>query len=65
MVVPPIAVALIGRRTVCRVSIQTTTAIRIRFAVDEAVIRSNNERHRLYAAVDPETNEFLHFSFSD
>ena len=29
-------------------------------AVDETVIRINNERHWLYAAVDPETNEFLH-----
>jgi len=29
-------------------------------AVDETVIRINDERHWLYAAVDPETNEFLH-----
>jgi transposase-like protein len=28
-------------------------------AVDETVIRINDERHRLYAAVDPQTNEFL------
>ena len=29
-------------------------------AVDETVIRLNGERHWLYAAVDPETNDFLH-----
>jgi len=29
-------------------------------AVDEAVIRLNNENYWLYAAVDPETNELLH-----
>ena len=29
-------------------------------AVDETVIQVNDERHWLYAAVDPETNEFLH-----
>ena len=29
-------------------------------AVDETVIRINDERHWLYAAVDPETNESLH-----
>jgi len=29
-------------------------------AVDETVIRVNDERHWLYAAVDPATNEFLH-----
>lgn len=29
-------------------------------AVDETVIRINDERHWLYAAVDPQTNEFLH-----
>lgn len=29
-------------------------------ALDETVIRINDERHWLYAAVDPETNEFLH-----
>jgi len=29
-------------------------------AVDETVIQINNERHWLYAAVDPQTNEFLH-----
>ena len=29
-------------------------------AVAETVIRVNDERHWLYAAVDPETNEFLH-----
>jgi putative transposase len=32
-------------------------------AVDETVIQVNNERHWLYAAVDPETNEFLHVRF--
>jgi len=30
-------------------------------AVDETVIRINDERRCLYSAVDPETNEFLHF----
>jgi transposase-like protein len=29
-------------------------------AVDETVIQLNDERHWLYAAVDPETNQFLH-----
>jgi transposase-like protein len=29
-------------------------------AVDETVIQLNNQRFWLYAAVDPETNEFLH-----
>jgi transposase-like protein len=29
-------------------------------AVDETVIQLGDERHWLYAAVDPETNEFLH-----
>ena len=29
-------------------------------AVDETVIQLNDERHWLYAAVDPATNEFLH-----
>ena len=29
-------------------------------AVDETVIQLNNQRYWLYAAVDPETNEFLH-----
>ncbi|WP_433634822.1 IS6 family transposase [Halomicrococcus sp. NG-SE-24] len=29
-------------------------------AVDETVIRLNNQRYWLYAAVDPATNEFLH-----
>ena len=29
-------------------------------AVDETVIQANDERRWLYAAVDPETNEFLH-----
>jgi putative transposase len=29
-------------------------------AVDETVIQLNNERYGLYAAVDPETTEFLH-----
>jgi putative transposase len=29
-------------------------------AVDETVIRINDERHWLYAAVDPKTNKFLH-----
>ena len=29
-------------------------------AVDETVIQVNDERHWLYAAVDPETDEFLH-----
>ncbi|MXR40775.1 IS6 family transposase [Halobaculum sp. WSA2] len=29
-------------------------------AVDETVIQINDERHWLYAAVDPGTNEFLH-----
>jgi len=29
-------------------------------AVDETVIRINGERHWLYAAVDPDTNKFLH-----
>jgi len=29
-------------------------------AVDETVIQLNDERHWLYAAVNPETNEFLH-----
>jgi putative transposase len=29
-------------------------------AIDETVIQLNNERFWLYAAVDPETNEFLH-----
>ncbi|WP_255152638.1 IS6 family transposase [Halorarius halobius] len=29
-------------------------------ALDETVIRINDERHWLYAAVDPQTNEFLH-----
>ncbi|QSG16297.1 Transposase (plasmid) [Halapricum desulfuricans] len=29
-------------------------------AVDETVIRLNDERYWLYAAVDPETNELLH-----
>jgi len=31
-------------------------------AVDEAVIRLNDELYWLYAAVDPETNELLHTS---
>jgi len=30
-------------------------------AVDETVIRITDERHWLYAAVHPETNEYLHF----
>jgi putative transposase len=30
-------------------------------AVDETVIRVNGQRHWLYAAVDPDTNQFLHF----
>jgi len=29
-------------------------------ALDETVIQINNERHWLYAAVDPQTNQFLH-----
>jgi transposase-like protein len=29
-------------------------------ALDETVIQLNDERHWLYAAVDPETNKFLH-----
>jgi putative transposase len=29
-------------------------------AVDETVIRGNDERHWLYAAVDPATNDILH-----
>ena len=29
-------------------------------ALDETVIQLNDERHWLYAAVDPETNQFLH-----
>jgi putative transposase len=29
-------------------------------AVEETVIQRNDERHWLYAAVDPETNQFLH-----
>jgi transposase-like protein len=29
-------------------------------AIDETVIQVNDERHWLYAAVDPETNQFLH-----
>jgi putative transposase len=29
-------------------------------AVDETVVQINDERHWLYAAVDPATNEFLH-----
>ncbi|WP_380676781.1 IS6 family transposase [Salinigranum sp. GCM10025319] len=29
-------------------------------AVDETVIRVNGQRHWLYAAVDPDTNKFLH-----
>ncbi|MFA1610788.1 IS6 family transposase [Halobellus rubicundus] len=29
-------------------------------AVDETVIRINDQRHWLYAAADPDTNEFLH-----
>ncbi|WP_380675878.1 IS6 family transposase [Salinigranum sp. GCM10025319] len=29
-------------------------------AVDETVIRVNGQRHWLYAAVDPDTNQFLH-----
>jgi len=29
-------------------------------AVDETVIQLNDERHWLYAAVDPETDQFLH-----
>ena len=29
-------------------------------AVDETMIRVNGQRHWLYAAVDPETNQFLH-----
>ena len=29
-------------------------------AVDETVIQLNNQRYWLYAAVDPETNDFLH-----
>jgi putative transposase len=29
-------------------------------AVDETVVRVNGQRHWLYAAVDPETNQFLH-----
>jgi putative transposase len=29
-------------------------------AVDETVIQLNDQRYWLYAAVDPETNEFLH-----
>jgi len=33
-------------------------------AVDETVIRLNDERYWLYAAVDPETNELLHTSLS-
>ena len=31
-------------------------------AVDETVIRLNDEKYLLYAAVDPETNELLHTS---
>jgi transposase-like protein len=29
-------------------------------AVDETVIRVNDQRHWLFAAVDPDTNQFLH-----
>jgi transposase-like protein len=29
-------------------------------AVDETVIQLNDQRHWLYAALDPERNEFLH-----
>ena len=32
-------------------------------AVDETVIRLNDEQYWLYAAVDPETNELLHTAF--
>jgi len=32
-------------------------------AVDETVIRRNDEQDRLYAALDPETNELLHTKF--
>jgi transposase-like protein len=32
-------------------------------AVDETVIRLNDEQYWLYAAVDPETNELLHANF--
>ena len=29
-------------------------------ALDETVIQLDAQRYRLYAAIDPETNEFLH-----
>ena len=29
-------------------------------AVDETLIRVNGQRHRLFAAVDPDTKQFLH-----
>ena len=38
----------------------TSDTVSDRIAVDETVIRVNGERSWLYAAVDPETNEFLH-----
>ena len=38
----------------------TSNAAPDHIAVDETVIQVNDERRWLYAAVDPETNEFLH-----
>ena len=38
----------------------TSDAAPDHIAVDETVIQVNDERRWLYAAVDPETNEFLH-----
>ena len=38
----------------------TSDAVPDHIAVDETVIQVNDERRWLYAAVDPETNKFLH-----
>jgi transposase-like protein len=38
----------------------TSNAAPDHIAVDETVIQVNDERRWLYAAVDPETNEFPH-----
>jgi putative transposase len=38
----------------------TSDAVPDHIEVDETVIQVNDERRWLYAAVDPETNEFLH-----
>ena len=39
----------------------TSDAAPDHIAVNETVIQVNDERRWLYAAVDPETNKFLHF----